>query len=127
MALFAYQLAAAVDDAQPHFNSHRARERTCSTPLIASAGCKLRFGAQVATVRPRHALVCAALTVNKLSKQNGAPEVNLGQAADNLRQCLDAASPSATAGLGAQRSRRYSGTRYRPLEPRQCPLHLMHP
>ena len=83
--LFAYQLAAAVDDAQPNF-THIVRGRD----LLDSAHRQRYLHSALGLTSPQYAhvaLLCDA-DGNKLSKQNGAPEVNLGRAADNLRQCL---------------------------------------
>ena len=83
--LFAYQLAAAVDDAQPNF-THIVRGRD----LLDSTHRQRYLHSVLGLTSPQYAhvgLLCGA-DGNKLSKQNGAPEVILGQAADNLRQCL---------------------------------------
>ena len=83
--LFAYQLAAAVDDAQPNF-THIVRGRD----LLDSTHRQRYLHSVLGLSSPQYAhvaLLCGT-DGNKLSKQNAAPEVNLGQAADNLRQCL---------------------------------------
>jgi glutamyl-Q tRNA(Asp) synthetase len=83
--LFAYQLAAAIDDAQPSF-THIVRGKD----LLDSTHRQRYLQSVLGLSSPQYAhvaLLCGA-DGNKLSKQNGAPEVNLDQAADNLRQCL---------------------------------------
>jgi len=83
--LFAYQLAAAVDDAQPNF-THIVRGRD----LLDSTHRQRYLHSVLGLSSPQYAHVSLLYDAdgNKLSKQNGAPEVNLGHAADNLRQCL---------------------------------------
>jgi len=83
--LFAYQLAAAVDDAQPNF-THIVR----GEDLLDSTHRQRWLHAILGLSSPQYAHVALlhGTDGHKLSKQNGAPEVILGQAADNLRQCL---------------------------------------
>jgi len=83
--LFAYQLAAAVDDAQPNF-THIVR----GEDLLDSTHRQRWLHAILGLSSPQYAHVALlhGTDGHKLSKQNGAPEVNLGQTVDNLRQCL---------------------------------------
>lgn len=83
--LIAYQLAAAVDDAQPHFThivrgadllDSTHRQRWLMHLLRQTAPC---YG---------HIAVMHDDDGNKLSKQSGAPALNLGRTAANLRDCL---------------------------------------
>jgi glutamyl-Q tRNA(Asp) synthetase len=83
--LFAYQLAAAIDDAQPHFTHIvRGKDLLDSTHRQRWLHCVLGLSSPVYG----HVPLLYDTDGNKLSKQNGAPEVNLHHAADNLRHCL---------------------------------------
>ena len=84
--LFAYQLAAAIDDALPHFN-HIVRGKD----LLDSTHRQRWLQAALGLNSPHYAHVTLLYGADghKLSKQNGASEVNLDQAASNLRQCLE--------------------------------------
>ena len=95
--LFAYQLAAAVNDAQPNF-THIVR----GEDLLDSTHRQRWLHSILGLSSPQYAHVALLYGAdgNKLSKQNGAPEVNLGQTADNLRHCLmrlQQATPPASA------------------------------
>ncbi len=83
--LFAYQLAAAVDDAQPNF-THIVRGKD----LLDSTRRQRWLQSVLGLCSPHYAHVALlhGADGSKLSKQNGAPEVKLGQTADNLRHCL---------------------------------------
>ena len=83
--LFAYQLAAAVNDAQPNF-THIVR----GEDLLDSTHRQRWLHAILGLSSPQYAHVALlhGTDGHKLSKQNGAPEVNLSQTANNLRQCL---------------------------------------
>jgi glutamyl-Q tRNA(Asp) synthetase len=119
--LFAYQLAAAVNDAQPNF-THIVR----GEDLLDSTHRQRWLHAILGLSSPQYAHVALlhGTDGNKLSKQNGAPEVNLSQTADNLRQCLmllRQAPPPASA-RNPQAILEYATTNWAP------PLHLIqHP
>lgn len=83
--LFAYQLAAAVDDAQPHF-THIVR----GADLLDSTHRQRWLMQLLGQTSPcyGHIAVIRDIDGNKLSKQNGAPALDLARTADNLRDCL---------------------------------------
>ena len=83
--LFAYQLAAAVDDAQPHF-THIVR----GADLLDSTHRQRWLMQLLGQTSPcyGHIAVIRDIEGNKLSKQNGAPALDLARTADNLRDCL---------------------------------------
>lgn len=83
--LFAYQLAAAVDDAQPHF-THIVR----GADLLDSTHRQRWLMQLLGQTSPcyGHIAVMHDGDGNKLSKQNGAPELDLARTPDNLRDCL---------------------------------------
>ena len=83
--LFAYQLAAAVDDAQPHF-THIVR----GADLLDSTHRQRWLMQLLGQTSPcyGHISVIRDIDGNKLSKQNGAPALDLARTADNLRDCL---------------------------------------
>ena len=83
--LYAYQLAAAIDDAKPHFN-HIVR----GADLLESTH-RQRWLQQLLGLEPpsyAHVAVLVDQAGNKLSKQTGAPPLDNNQAEQNLRQCL---------------------------------------
>ena len=83
--LFAYQLAAAVDDAQPHF-THVVR----GADLLDSTHRQRWLMQLLGQTSPcyGHIAVMRDINGNKLSKQNGAPALDLARTAENLRDCL---------------------------------------
>lgn len=83
--LFAYQLAAAVDDAQPHF-THIVR----GADLLDSTHRQRWLMQLLGQTSPcyGHIAVIRDIEGNKLSKQNGAPALDLARTPDNLRDCL---------------------------------------
>ena len=83
--LYAYQLAAAIDDAKPQF-THVVR----GADLLASTH-RQRWLQQLLGLEPpsyAHVTVLVDQAGNKLSKQTGAPPLDNSQAEKNLRQCL---------------------------------------
>ena len=83
--LYAYQLAAAIDDAKPQFN-HVVR----GADLLESTH-RQRWLQQLLGLEPpsyAHVAVLVDQAGNKLSKQTGAPPLNNRQPEQNLRQCL---------------------------------------
>ena len=83
--LYAYQLAAAIDDARPHF-THIVR----GADLLESTH-RQRWLQQLLGLEPpsyAHVAVLVDQAGNKLSKQTGAPPLDNRQAEQNLRQCL---------------------------------------
>ena len=83
--LYAYQLAAAVDDAKPHF-SHIVR----GADLLESTHRQRWLQQILGLEQPAYAHVAVLLNPagRKLSKQNGAPPLDNHQPEQNLRQCL---------------------------------------
>ena len=83
--LYAYQLAAAIDDAKPQF-THVVR----GADLLESTH-RQRWLQQLLGLEPpayAHVAVLADQAGNKLSKQTGAPALDNRQPEKNLRQCL---------------------------------------
>ena len=83
--LYAYQLAAAIDDTKPQF-THVVR----GADLLASTH-RQRWLQQLLGLEPpsyAHVAVLVDQAGNKLSKQTGAPPLDNSQAEKNLRQCL---------------------------------------
>ena len=83
--LYAYQLAAAIDDAKPQF-THVVR----GADLLASTH-RQRWLQQLLGLAPpsyAHVAVLVDQAGNKLSKQTGAPPLDNRQPEKNLRQCL---------------------------------------
>ena len=83
--LYAYQLAAAIDDAKPQFN-HVVR----GADLLESTH-RQRWLQQLLGLEPpsyAHVAVLVDQSGNKLSKQTGAPPLDNRQPEQNLRQCL---------------------------------------
>ena len=83
--LYAYQLAAAIDDAKPQF-THVVR----GADLLESTH-RQRWLQQLLGLEPpfyAHVAVLVDQAGNKLSKQTGAPPLDNSQAEKNLRQCL---------------------------------------
>ena len=83
--LYAYQLAAAIDDAKPQF-THVVR----GADLLASTH-RQRWLQQLLGLEPPsygHVAVLVDQAGNKLSKQTGAPALDNRQPEQNLRQCL---------------------------------------
>jgi len=83
--LYAYQLAAAIDDAKPKF-THVVR----GADLLASTH-RQRWLQQLLGLEPpsyAHVAVLFDQAGNKLSKQTGAPPLDNHQPEKNLRQCL---------------------------------------
>ena len=83
--LYAYQLAAAIDDAKPHF-THIVR----GADLLESTHRQRWLQQLLGLEQPAYAHVAVLLDSagKKLSKQNGAPPLNNHQPEQNLRQCL---------------------------------------
>ena len=83
--LYAYQLAAAIDDTKPQF-THVVR----GADLLESTH-RQRWLQQLLGLEPpfyAHVAVLVDQAGNKLSKQTGAPPLDNSQAEKNLRQCL---------------------------------------
>ena len=83
--LYAYQLAAAIDDAKPQF-THVVR----GSDLLASTH-RQRWLQQLLGLEPpsyAHVAVLVDQEGNKLSKQTGAPPLDNHQPEKSLRQCL---------------------------------------
>ena len=83
--LYAYQLAASIDDAKPQF-THVVR----GADLLEST-YRQRWLQQLLAMEPpsyAHVAVLVDQAGNKLSKQTGAPPLDSRQAEKNLRQCL---------------------------------------
>jgi len=90
--LFAYQLAAAIDDARPH-HTHVVR----GADLLESTH-RQRWLHQILRLKPpnyAHVPVMVDAEGNKLSKQMGAEAVSSEMAAATLRRCLSHLSQSA--------------------------------
>ena len=83
--LFAYQLAAAVDDAQPHF-THIVR----GADLLDSTHRQRWLMQLLGQTSPcySHISVIRDIDGNKLSKQNGAPAINTTEPVKNLQSAL---------------------------------------
>ena len=83
--LYAYQLAAAIDDAKPQF-THVVR----GADLLESTH-RQRWLQQLLGLEPpsyAHVAILVDQAGNKLSMQTGAPPLDNSQAEKNLRQCL---------------------------------------
>ena len=83
--LYAYQLAAAIDDAKPHF-THVVR----GADLLESTHRQRWLQHLLGLKSPSYAHVAILVDKagNKLSKQTGAPPLDNRQPEQNLRQCL---------------------------------------
>ena len=83
--LFAYQLAAAVDDALPHF-THVVRGDDLLTSTHRQRWLQQLLG--LTSPHYAHVGVVCDHAGNKLSKQTGAEALNVSDAAENLRDAL---------------------------------------